>query len=1299
MKRPIGSSRRGATACRIAARHLLPRGVQRMHTAVTLACPPPPPPLVSSSHHHHDHHSPLESAVRNDFDSFLRAELGDGLFFPGPGRTDALVTDRKTVVAVPGRCLLSPGNSPAWAPIMDSLRARGALTPSDRAAAQVFLAAATYQDIFPWLWDGALPAGSSQEATLERPTTAAAAIPPPATAVSAAAATAAAVSVDPETAIKDLRSVTPEQWAALVTAATATATATTGDGLLVLQRWQNVLFAVAANPAFATSTELLRAAHGAFLCIVDRYYAACVAAQAAVPLPRKAPTPALGRFAAASDPAASRFSVTRMPPMLLRRMKRHYRAHFALLDYAVLVERVVCGEEAVVAAMEGQVAAALTGAAREVPDAFPRHLSTAVLDEDELFLFYITIPGRREAGLEWEPQWEHTLRHGAFAFARLFRTRLLTAPVAQLQAHYSEAAAAAAAAEAAGLEVVRSAAGMLMNVCVWVRNNNAEGDRFLSATRLILATYLDTADRTLPAGQAVDAAQAWRLVRVLREAGFAAMVAKAERLQFACSPGLLAVATAATALEILRPDGDSVITLRDIGILLSESKPGTAAVWAAATGHTSARAASRYGLVAVGLRLMRAVVAAASAPVRTLPRSATGRVGQELREWCREVGRPLRLAAAEMEALWHGQLPDSDDLGGSASRAAWSALFAGATAASRASWLCGCGFAASSRGAVGAAAACPACVLRVQVPHSWQCPQCEYTAGTGEPTAFCLHCGAGHPALGSANNSNSYSRSLPVLPIPAHPSDPALAESLAASSLFICDDCHQCSASDASAPPLACGACGGSRGYTRGVFAWDCGCGAANAATHSHCWACTRRRAEVVADDEVETRDRKLPESAPAIAETAPEGFAPAYRCVFCQHDVPVSGGEDAGGTTAAALAGPGLYAECPHCCYPHPRHLASVEVGRLVNCPGCAALLPADGEGIGDGERAGECHRCHAAGVPAVARRGPLLLSAQADQPWRCHGCGHSIPIHGGDCDGCAGESCAVCGTGRVPPAVWELGRRWGCGCCCEAANFGFQCRRCHALPAHLPAAEVRVWRCPTCVSSLNYSWQAECSLPGCGGRQLEAVAAHRGQEGEEGDGGEAVVWLMPFAPWECAECGAVNPTDSVTACCGCGATATATVAVAAVVDAQPAADEEEPSFVTPFTRFNAASDDDGDDDEDRRAMAAEKAAFEQSLARHRRPLLDFTAAAADTVADATAEDAVTARRLSAVEALLLSAADGSAPTVASAGTGRSGHDDGQGIAAAAPAHPLTAPCGAAVGEPSREAWEDAYDHAVLSV
>lgn len=826
--------------------------------------------------------------------------------------------------------------------------------------------------------------------------------------------------------------------------------------------WQCVLQTVTAHPYFRGSRDSIRAAHTGLMQVLRGMYRSTPSSEAS-PM---------------------------IPLAIVQLWREMYEAGRALMEFAELFELVIEQEEAAFDASWDQRQSKGSGEVFEGPlQSFSSPAAAA------LWQYYLSIPGRRSSDLSTADKWPETVRHMTFAFPRLLRIRHTDA-------------------------VIQKCMSMCFNICFWVMNDNAEGDRCREAMLTLLVAYASVAACTKKNASRHTLMSPWAMVQHMRAAALESIERKTERLQFACSPGLFDVYTLAASLEVFRHvaqqsrlssnDGSCPLDYSMVQLLLHPQKRSANGVWDALASHPRAAHAARYAWVTLGSRLVSTLLQRSP----SIPHAVTARVVRELRQWASEMGQPLQLSSEGMESLWHQQACQTPVKAAGkagpcagATEAHWD-LFFRTRGAQYIAWQCGCGMqhdvllkACAASGPV--SWACAVCVSRCLIPQYWECPTCRTPHDCGEPNVACFACGALHPLMAAM--------STVVKSSCAHTesgcSDDELVccaeKHFAMSNWDVCVDCgatcgvagdlpHRLLyaylgvAGDGStveryalAAPFNASAKGHTDSYVRCYFQWSCGCGADNSPLHTYCWRCSREHRTAV------------------------------FTCDSCKGTTRVQWHpNDTNGRRTA---------RCDHCQVLHPLVSAAASQGQVVACPTCHAYSP-----IASCED--HCPSCHSTAVRLLQ---PLLTPA-VDAPWPCLRCGHQNPIRnhvtGNLC--IASNICEHCKAAKI-----NICDRWLCNVCGAQNNHSHspQCHRCWQLHPAVHAEEVPLWTCGRCMQQLNYSWQQTCCKPGCGGSRVDVCC-----EGHSlvADGQKT----YRYAPWSCEECDQRNVSVDLPKCHGCG-------------------------------------------------------------------------------------------------------------------------------------------------------------------
>ncbi|KEG14708.1 hypothetical protein DQ04_00331010 [Trypanosoma grayi] len=884
-------------------------------------------------------------AAADDLSIVMQAECDDNVLPPAP-----LTTSAEVVRQSPG-ALLNNANRPLLVPLLSLLRRRGAYCGSHTRQELVrYLVPSVHRERLPWLWDdSAEPKPSS---------------------LSSSTPAAAATSPSSSREVKStsvLRSLPSFLWRATVER---------GKPIELgeqLHYWHQVLFALSANPAFA-EVESFDEAHRDLLSIIQDYYTDIVHVQRHLP------------------PLDEDTVMTRMPPVLIRKLRKLYVEQYRLLQYAELIRAVVDGEELV------------------MPDC-----GTALLNDAEVFEYFLTIPGRRESGLERNERWARTLECAAFAFEKLFRLW-----------RWQQIAVSTA--------VVRPAA-LLMNVCVFARNDNAEGERYREAILAVMRVFhaqCVNGGRDYNGGDD-KADAACDVLRALRDAGVESMLAKCKRLHFGPMSGLLNVCTVASVTEMLLCDetGPATEARRgsvgrdELEVLLSPRKIVGSEMYDVARGDDRHRFAAHYGLLNLSARVGAALQAVVQSP------TSMRRYSGELGKWCAFIGRPLRLNISDV--------PLAQQVSGN----------------SVPSWQCGC---QSVNPVQAKSVSCIGCVSRDLVRHKWTCPHCSWAATSGDRINTCLGCQRPHPRQLAVHDGAE-------ITVDKEPATPLL---------WYCEWCFSYSSlsCDGVGVTPSCDECGAvCCGWPTSYFEWECGCGAANSSARRWCRVCSANRKQACCVCATCQKEWMLQPHGVTAASAVPSAggtscpFCSAphprdaaawqrrlLRCPFCHRFTP----GDASASCQNCHQRIGvlrqflpLHADWPWLCHTcgHRHHHRGTD-GTLLPPPDDATEA---------------CQSC------GTLRLDPVLFDFH--EPWTCAGCGEKA-ARGFNCHRCLSLHPAVPATEvhawrcivclSVNNSWSSSCQRWGCGTqrSADATVLPYspwRCSRCgeHSLTAQVPQCE----------------------------------------------------------------------------------------------------------------------------------------------------------------------------------------------------------------------------------------------------
>ncbi|KAG5487030.1 hypothetical protein LSCM1_07697 [Leishmania martiniquensis] len=690
----------------------------------------------------------------------------------------------------PTRAILNHLNSSLWLQVLACLHRRGALSSEDYAGAIRYLPAFTYRPLMPWLWTSpasSIPEGAAQHSNASHRNSEAESWPAawnrtggkvgkldwqaevhskPPLATSATTCRPAAPLAPPAPApltaytVTDMSTAAPAQWADIATSVVRSelGEAPPATAMELLKIWHGLFFALRSHTVWASTPEQLRdCAHPQIMRMFECFYADVKSYSRLF-----RPNEALGAGVASSeelqlqqwrDDVTTEVAVrTLTPPILLRNLRSLYRLHRnSAMLFAELYAMCIKEEEAHLHLQAFRATSLGSAPAEEGHQPITRTqrqklTTTALLMDVDLAAYYATLPGRRHSGLsDAGEQWSATLQHLRFLLPRVHLLQCARAQRVSL-------ASSKNIADEAVWQPWRQVASIIMNVCVWVSNNNGEAERCADALRCTIETLRcmcaqsSTAGRgsackllTPPTSRDVSC-----FISCLVEAARDSMRAKAAQLHYGPMDGLLGVYLLSVAVSAVVPasvpshksraecqqtgngvslpsanatDG-AVELLQRLRLLFHASKSTPREVWAALHRFPGARNAARYGLVTVGYRLFSDCVV----PLASQPKSIVSawRLWGRLRAWATEVGRPLGLrgeAASVLwkvrwlqeqdrapSALWPRHSTDSDN---SAASALLRRLTSGgvkargdagygapetSTQASPVSWRCGCGF-------------------------------------------------------------------------------------------------------------------------------------------------------------------------------------------------------------------------------------------------------------------------------------------------------------------------------------------------------------------------------------------------------------------------------------------------------------------------------------------------------------------------------------------------------------------------------------------------------------------------------
>ena len=478
-----------------------------------------------------------------DFDQYVRAECSDVVFTTSAdSRTTAAASSSlrsgADVASLPAtHAILNKVNSAVWLRVLTCLQQRRALSSRDCAGAIRYLPAFTYRPLLPWLWTPTVTTGmdantSGADAELQRrrapgetggglsqneggDLTALAASGvlaegetevvaevynnmsfvalERAQRVPSSPPTTATATADEETlravcSVADFSTAGPQLWTAMARSLVSALPAATSCQDRV-KLWHDIFFTLRAHSTWnTTAVELAEVAHPQLLAVFRAFYTDVQSHDLHInegnserPVSRTVHNrdDVRGRSAPVD---VSLDVVTVTPPILLRKLRALYRQHrHSAMLFAELYTLCVTQEEKFVdrwrASSNTTALSSRTASAATAGSAAVEVRTTALLMDVDLAVYFASLPGRRHSGLDTpSAQWSATLQHLSFLVPRLhFLQRCLQAQRRQLQQPQRTSAPS--------WEPWRRAAAVLMNVCVWVENNNQEATRCCAALR------------------------------------------------------------------------------------------------------------------------------------------------------------------------------------------------------------------------------------------------------------------------------------------------------------------------------------------------------------------------------------------------------------------------------------------------------------------------------------------------------------------------------------------------------------------------------------------------------------------------------------------------------------------------------------------------------------------------------------------------------------------------------------------------------------------------------------------------
>ncbi|GET85754.1 hypothetical protein, conserved [Leishmania tarentolae] len=625
----------------------------------------------------------------------------------------------------PTHAILNHLNSSLWLQVLVRLHSRRALSGEDCAGALRHLPAFTYRPLMPWLWNAATLSTSAEavrpscrnhcsegnrssavenfwsaqdrsQDKVDRHTEVHRCVSPAAPAMSCRPAAPPAPPVAaPVTVytVTDMSTAAPGQWTGIAASVVKSAFANSPPVTVkeLLKVWHDLFFALRSHALWTGTPEQLRdSVHPQLMLLFKCFYAdvrrhsqiSSVREGADIELVTSEEVPLQQRR---DDVIAEVVVRTLTPPILLRKLRILYRQHRnSAILFAELFASCVEEEETFVclrslhARCPGDIAA--PDAAQPTERTGRQQLTTtALLMDVDLAAYYATLPGRRYSGLsDAGEQWAVTLRHLRFLLPRVqFLQRCRKAQSVSLTPSGSTP-------EDGIWQPWRQIVSILMNVCVWVSNDNAEAERFGDALRCTVETLRNMSAQSLTPGHGgvhkllapPTAHEVSTFISCLVTAARESMRTKAAQLQYGPTDGLLGVYLLSVAVAVVIPasarsrkstadcqqtddgvrtpitdaDEEAAELLHRLRLLVHPSKSTPQEVWAALRRSPTVGEAARYGLVTVGYHLFSECLM----PLVSQPKVflTTQRLWGRLRAWATEIGRPLGLHGEPISVLW-----------------------------------------------------------------------------------------------------------------------------------------------------------------------------------------------------------------------------------------------------------------------------------------------------------------------------------------------------------------------------------------------------------------------------------------------------------------------------------------------------------------------------------------------------------------------------------------------------------------------------------------------------------------------
>ncbi|KAG5511387.1 hypothetical protein JKF63_07350 [Porcisia hertigi] len=635
-------------------------------------------------------------------------------------RRRPLHSGREVSSLPPTHAIFNHLNSPLWLQVLARLHGRGALSGEDRAGAIRYLPAFTYRSLMPWLWsptasltqsEAAQLSGTGRPSEVDRSNSTANKLNVEADVYTNMSLVALEMSRRPTVlrappaevpkpayTVTDIGTAAPAQWTAIAASVVHSIMASTLPVTLtdLLRVWHDLFFALRSHAVWVGTPEQLRdCAHPQLMRLLERFYAD-VRRHGRLPSTSGGCENDMvfseeGQLQQGRDDGAIQVVVhTLTPPILLRKFRGLYRPHRnSAMLFAELYALCINEEETSLRLFSSLAAKANDVGASEAKQPVThmqqqqqqqrRITTTALLMDVDLAAYYATLPGRRHSGLrDAGEQWAVTLQHLRFLLPRVHLLQRC------LEAQCGSSIPRKNIAAGSVWEPWRQIASIVMNVCMWVSNDNAEAQRLTDALRCMVETLANMNDATSVPGRKgehqllapLTSQNVGVFISCLVEAARDSMRNKAAQLQYGPTDGLLGVYLLSVAVTAVIPatmrshkpttsrrEGDDEVTLRcagagdDTGALLQRlrllshpPKKAPREVWAALRRSAAAGEAARYGLVTVGHRLFSECVIPLASQSKTL--GTAQRLWGRLHAWATEVGRPLGLHGESVSTLW-----------------------------------------------------------------------------------------------------------------------------------------------------------------------------------------------------------------------------------------------------------------------------------------------------------------------------------------------------------------------------------------------------------------------------------------------------------------------------------------------------------------------------------------------------------------------------------------------------------------------------------------------------------------------